>query len=107
MVKSSQTRHRDYARRHAEQAVALLGHALNVCDNPRLPYRYARDERTRFARLMDEIVDMIEEGAIVELPRVAAHLAAQKDGEFRRFMAATLAPVKRTKARRRRPAGSA
>lgn len=73
---------RDYARESAAQGVALIAHALNACDNPATPYKFAASARRKFERIVFELVQLIDTGRIVPNPIGAARV----DHEFQAFM---------------------
>jgi hypothetical protein len=79
--------HRAYALKVASQGFALLAHAVNACDNPETPYRFADAERERFMTLCASLYALVERGRIE--PRTAA--MAQDDVEFQRFVQRSLA----------------
>jgi hypothetical protein len=74
--------HRDYALRVAGKGFSLLAHAVNACDNPATPYRFAEAEREQFMSLCAKLYALIEGGRIE-----ARSLAiAQDDLAFQRFV---------------------
>lgn len=75
---------RAYARRCAEQGVALLARALNATANAELPYRFGEQEREAGLRALADLVELIEGGAI-ELQAVDS---ARRDRAFQAFLAA-------------------
>lgn len=64
---------REYARKHAKEAVTLLAHAVNACDREGATYRYAANEQQTFERLLTDLVNLIERGNIESLARRHAH----------------------------------
>ncbi len=78
--------HRDYALEVAGEAFSLLAHAVNACDNPATPYRFADAEREQFMSLCAKLYALIETGRIE--PRSLA--IAQDDLAFQRFVLRSL-----------------
>lgn len=88
---------REYARWTAADGLGLLARAVNYFDDTELPYRFADKARDRFKQLAIEIVELIAEGEIVELP----HVVARNDPRFQVFMGAMLEPPKKQRKRQR------
>lgn len=81
--------HRAYALEVASQGFALLAHAVNACDNPETPYRFADAERERFMSLCTRLYALIERGRIES----RASALAQDDVDFQRFVQRSLAAM--------------
>jgi hypothetical protein len=79
--------HRAYALEVASQGFALLAHAVNACDNPATPYRFADAERERFMSLCARLYTLVERGRIES----RASALAQDDVDFQRFVSRSLA----------------
>ncbi len=79
--------HRDYARQHAAQGVALLAHAINACNRDDATYRYSKEQQRKFARIVRELVELVEFGEIVAFGSARAPTASEHDRGFQRFMA--------------------
>jgi hypothetical protein len=88
---------REYAHRIAEQGFALLSHAVNACDNPDTPYRYAPEAQREFLRLGAALYALIDSGRIVP-HRIGQ---ARNDDAFQVFMAALTVPPRRAPRARR------
>ncbi len=71
---------RDFAECISKQGFGLIIHAFNATNDPAIPYRYSPASIERMKELMMEMMQLVEEGNIIELPHVA-------DADFRRFMA--------------------
>lgn len=76
--------HRAYARNHASFAIGTLAHAFNATDNSAVPYRYDNASRARFIALAQLMVELVEEGEIIE--------PSEHDATFQRFMSAVATP---------------
>ena len=81
--------HRAYALEVASQGFALLAHAVNACNNPETPYRFADAERERFMSLCARLYALVERGRIES----RASAIAQDDVDFQRFANRSLAAV--------------
>jgi hypothetical protein len=81
--------HRAYALEVASQGFALLAHAVNACDNPETPYRFADAERERFMSLCARLYSLVERGRI----ETRAAALAQDDVDFQRFVNRSLAAI--------------
>ncbi len=81
--------HRAYALEVASQGFALLAHAVNACDNPETPYRFAEPERERFMALCARLYALVERGQIES----RASAMAQDDAAFQRFVHRSLAGI--------------
>jgi hypothetical protein len=88
---------REYAHRIAEQGFALLSHAVNACDNPDTPYRYAPEAQREFLRLGAALYALIERGRI--LPHQIGQ--ARNDEAFQVFMGAVTTKPPRRASRHR------
>ncbi len=75
---------REHARQYAREGVALLGHAVNACDQPDCEYRYV--DRERFLALLSDVVAFIERGEIETL--TTRPTKAEQDRAFQKFMRA-------------------
>lgn len=88
--------HREYARQHASQGIALLAHAVNACNRDDATYRYSKRHLERFMSIAEELVRMIEDGEIIAISHgikssasapTEAPTEAEHDRGFQNFMA--------------------
>jgi hypothetical protein len=75
---------RAYARTQAILGIGMLGHAINATGNPATKYRYSDAAQARFRALGVMMVELIEEGEIIE--------PSENDAAFQRFMASAVIP---------------
>jgi len=83
-----ETKARNEARKHTQEGVGRLAHALNACDNPDATYRYGKAEQARFKALVMEIIEIVETGKI----ELAPNAEARSDKDFQRFMRELITP---------------
>ena len=90
---------REFARMCAKQGIGFLASAFNYDNSSGVPYRFPDAVRDRFVALAAEIVQLIEDGEIIELP----HVVARNDERFQSFMETALAKPRNPR-KSRRPA---
>jgi hypothetical protein len=75
---------RAYARTQAILGIGMLAHAMNATGSPATHYRYSDAAQARFRALGMLMVELIEEGEIIE--------QGEHDAAFQRFMANAVIP---------------
>lgn len=73
---------RKYAESYIQQAVSMIAHALNACDNEKVLYRYGDLEQERLKNIVIELIDIVERGKV----ELLAGKNAKSDKDFQSFL---------------------
>jgi hypothetical protein len=55
---------RQYAERYIEHGIGMLAHALNACDDNKIPYRFGDVERERLKDIALELITIVNSGKV-------------------------------------------
>lgn len=72
--------HRDTARNSVIKGIALIASGFNILDGQQADYRFSKDVTDSLQDAFIEIVRLVEEGKIIEIP------PEKRDAKFQSFM---------------------